>query len=213
MTTTDRDPASRSPTTSPSRATPERQRVTSLRAAAAHALPADPLPPTGLPAPAPAQVQKARAYLTPRYATGVDEVLWEARERPMPDHDAIDAIITASVRARRGAADHPDLVEVAAALVVLGAVRLNLDQTEARLLNTAQASGMSFDQIAAIFGLSAEAALERYRRLKPRLDVPAAPPPPPLPRRTTVRDEPSRLRRPTVDQPIWDELDDEDWGT
>ncbi|WP_344591537.1 hypothetical protein [Actinomadura vinacea] len=143
----------------------------------------------------------------------MDEVLWEARERPMPDRDAIDAIITASARAQRGTADHPGLVEVAAALVVLGAVRLNLDQTEARLLNTAQASGMSFDQIAAIFGLSAEAALERYRQLKPRLDEPAAPPPPPLPGRATARDEPNWLHRPTVDQPIWDELDDEDWGT
>ncbi|XVQ11590.1 hypothetical protein ACQP1W_03130 [Spirillospora sp. CA-255316] len=131
----------------------------------------------------------------------------------MPDRDAIDAIITASAQAQRGAADHPDLMEVAAALVVLGAVRLNLDQTEARLLNTAQAAGMSFDQIAAIFGLSAEAALERYRQLKPRLDEPAAPPPPPLPDRTTARDEPNRLGRPTVEQPIWDEPDGEDWAT
>ncbi|MEU8800974.1 hypothetical protein [Spirillospora sp. NPDC048819] len=55
-----------------------------------------------LPAPTPQRVQQARAYLTARHATGVDELLWESRERPMPDRDAIDAVITAGDQAGHG---------------------------------------------------------------------------------------------------------------
>jgi DNA-directed RNA polymerase specialized sigma24 family protein len=133
-------------------------------------LEADALPVGGLPVPDPETVRDARAHLTPRHATGVDEILWETRKRPMPDGDAVEAVITASDRAQQGAGQPPEVMDVAAALVVLSAIRLNLDQTEARLLNTAQAAGMSFEQIAAILDLSVEEAEERHRRLKPRLD-------------------------------------------
>ncbi|MBO2456359.1 hypothetical protein [Actinomadura violacea] len=166
----------------------------------------------GLPAPEPRIVLQARAYLTPRHATGVDEFLWQARERPMPDRDAIDAVIDAGDRAQHGTGDGPEPVEVAAALLVLSAVRLNLDQTEARLLNTAQAAGMGFEQIAAVLNLGVEEAEERYRQLKPRLDEPAAPSPPPTRRATTPGGSPRRPGAPPTDQPTWDELDDEDWG-
>jgi hypothetical protein len=127
-----------------------------------------------LPAPLPETVRVARAYLTPRYAVGVDGFLWEVMEQPLPDLDAIDAVIAASDRAQRGAGDQPQLMEVAAALVVLGAARLDMDQTEARLLNAAQASAMGWEQIAAILDLSVEEAEERHRQLKPRLDEPVA---------------------------------------
>jgi hypothetical protein len=74
-----------------------------------------------LPAPSPEMVSAARDYLTPRYAVGVDGFLWEAMERPLPDLDAIDAVIATSGRAQAGAGDQPQqLMEVAAALVVLG---------------------------------------------------------------------------------------------
>ncbi|MGI8333069.1 hypothetical protein ACRYCC_24205 [Actinomadura scrupuli] len=135
-----------------------------------------------LPAPAPTMVRAARAYLTPRYAVGVDQFLWETKEHPLPDLDAIDAIIDASDRAQEGTGDQPPPMAVAAALVVLGAARLNIDQTEARLLDAAQAAGMGWEQIAAILDLSAEAAEERHRRLKPRIDEPAADVLPPHPR-------------------------------
>ncbi|HEX6467500.1 MAG TPA: hypothetical protein VF069_00280 [Streptosporangiaceae bacterium] len=47
-----------------------------------------------------------------------------------------------------------------------------MDQTEARLLNAAHASGMGSEQIAAILNLSVEQAEERHRQPKPRLDEP-----------------------------------------
>ncbi|GGU92485.1 hypothetical protein GCM10010182_04700 [Actinomadura cremea] len=166
----------------------------------------------GLPAPTPQTVQQARDYLTPRHATGVDGFLWESRRRPMPDRDAIDAVITAGDRARRGSGDGPEPVEVAAALLVLRAVHLLLDQTEARLLDTAQDSGMGFEQIAAILDLSVEDAEERYRQLKPRLDEPAAVPSPPPGRASPPDTVAHRRREPAREQPTWDELDDDDWG-
>jgi hypothetical protein len=128
---------------------------------------------TCLPAPSPETVRAARAYLTPRYATGADQVLWELMEHPLPDLDAIDAVLAASDRAQRGPGDQP-LMAVAAALVVLGAARLEVDQTEARLLDAAQASAMGWEQIAAILGLTVEETEERHRQLKPRLDEPVA---------------------------------------
>jgi hypothetical protein len=169
--------------------------------------------PVGLPAPAPHAVQQARAFLTPRYATGVDGFLWQSRERPMPDRDAIDAVIDAGDRAQRGDGDGTEPVEVAAALLVLSAVRLALDQTEARLLDTAQASGLSFEQIASVLDLGVEEAEERHRQLQPRLDEPTAAPSPSPPHRAGAPG--SRPHRPatrTRFSPTWDELDDEDWG-
>jgi hypothetical protein len=128
----------------------------------------------GLPAPTPEQVRAARAYLTPRYAVGVDGFLWAALDHPLPDLDAIDAVIAASDQAQHGTGDQPQPMELAAALVVLGAARLDMDQTEARLLNAAQVSALSWEQIAAILNLSVEETEERYRQLKPRLDEPVA---------------------------------------
>lgn len=137
---------------------------------------AAPCPPGSLPVPQPTMVRLARAHLTARYATGVDAFVWEARQHPMPDHSAIQAVIAASDRAQRGAGEPPPATDVAAALVTLSAIRLELDQTEARLLTTAQMSGLDFAQIAAILDLSIEDTKDRYRSLQPRLDQPASPP-------------------------------------
>jgi hypothetical protein len=127
-----------------------------------------------LPAPPPETVCAARAHLTPRYAVGVDGFLWESRQRPLADLAAIDAVIAAGDRAQRGASGQPPPMDLAAALVVLAAARLDMDQTEARLLNAAYASGLSSQQIAAILDLGVEHAEERHRQLKPRLDEPVA---------------------------------------
>lgn len=127
-----------------------------------------------LPAPPPETVRAARAHLTPRYAAGVDAFLWDSRQRPLSDLAALDAVITASDRAQRGASGQPPPMDLAAALVVLAAARLDMDRTEARLLNAAHASGMGPEQIAAILDLSVEHAEERHRQLKPRLDEPVA---------------------------------------
>lgn len=132
-----------------------------------------------LPAPPPTTVRAARAHLTPRYAVGVDAFLWESRQRPLSDLAAIDAVIAAGDRAQRGASGPPPPTDLAAALVVLAAARLDMDQTEARLLNAAHASGMGSEQIAAILDLSVEQAEERHRQLKPRLDEPVAETPTP----------------------------------
>ncbi|WP_141955490.1 hypothetical protein [Actinoallomurus bryophytorum] len=142
---------------------------------------------TCLPAPSPATVRAARAYLTQRHATGADQILWELTEHPLPDLDAIDAVIAASDRAQRGPGDQPQPMAMAAALVVLGAARLDMDQTEARLLDAAQASAMGWEQIAAILGLTIEETEERHRHLKPRLDQPVAHVLPPRPYGQTHR--------------------------
>jgi hypothetical protein len=216
MTTANRTSAIRAPTgrnapTLPDRAVHSPQRMPSS-ADAVRRSPA--VVPVCLPAPAPQSVQQARAFLTARHATGVDEFLWETRKRPMPDRDAIDAVITAGGQAQHRTGESPEPVDVAAALLVLSAVRLDLDQTEVRLLNTAQASSMGFEQIAAVLGLSVEEAKDRYRRLKTRLDEPAVTPSPPLPAAPPRDTVTHQLRRPARDQPTWDELelDDEDWG-
>jgi len=214
MTTVNRTPAIRARTgrnafTAPGRAVHAPQHLPPTADAGLHS---PEVAFVGLPAPAPQGVQHARDYLTARHAGGVEEFLWESRKRPMPDRDAINAVITAGEQAQHGRGESPEPVEIAAALVVLSAVRLNLDQTEVRLLNIAQASGMGFEQIAAVLDLSVEEAEERHRRLKPRLDEPAAapsPPPPAAPPRDTATHQ---LRRPARTQPTWGELDDEDWG-
>jgi hypothetical protein len=202
-----RAPTSRGTSTIPGLGANEQERMSSSEDVVHHR-PA--VMSVGLPAPEPQSVQQARAYLTSRHATGVDEVLWETRKRPMPDRDAIDAVITAGDQPQDGG-EHAEPGDIAAALVVLSAVRLNLDQTEARLLKTAQASGMGLEQIAALLHLSVGEVQERHRQLKPRLDEPAAAPCQfPVSRVAARNAAPHRPRRSARDQPTWDELDD-DW--
>ncbi|MFI0486045.1 hypothetical protein [Actinomadura sp. 9N215] len=117
----------------------------------------------------------------------MDAVMWEARRHPMPDDAAIGAVIAASQAAQVGTGVQPELLEVAAALVLLEAVSLETDQAEARLLDTAQAAAMGWEQIAAILGVDVPEAEERHRQLKPRLDEPVAHVAASLPPRATAR--------------------------
>ncbi|WP_157430984.1 hypothetical protein [Actinomadura macra] len=166
----------------------------------------------GLPAPLPAQVRAARAHLTPLHATGVDAVMWEARRHPMPDRAAISAVIAASEAARSGTGVQPEPLQVAAALVLLGAVRLEMDQTEARLLDTAQAAAMGWEQIAAVLDMGVAEAEERFRSLKPRLDEPVAHVAAPFPGAAPHRG-PTRGHAPNWDgsarTQVWDEWDEQ----
>lgn len=149
------------------------------------------------PAPDPGLVRAAREHLTSRYARGVDTVLWEANRRPLSDHDAIKAVITSAGRecpgapsdgprgdARTrgsaggpadGAAGPPDGTDLAAALLLVHALRLDADRLECDLLSTARGSGMTWESIAALLELpTAGHAERRYERLLARRELPVA---------------------------------------
>lgn len=96
--------------------------------------------------PAPDVVAAARAHVTSGYAAGVEELLWETRRHLMPDLDAIRAVIDAAAEGRTSG---PDL---AAALVLTQAVRLDLDRLEADLLVAVRQAGLEWDTIAAVLG-------------------------------------------------------------
>jgi hypothetical protein len=86
-------------------------------------------------APEPGLVTAARAHLSQRFARGVQEVLWEGRGIPMPDQDAIAQVIKAAA-----AGDSLSAEDLAAALLLTQAVRLNIDLLEADLMDIARAA-------------------------------------------------------------------------
>ncbi|WP_344259914.1 hypothetical protein [Actinomadura napierensis] len=144
------------------------------------------------PAPDPKMVRAARVHLTGRYAKGVQVLLWETYERPMPDVDAIEAVIKA---AEDGTAIGPDL---AAALVLAQAVRLDADRREFRLLNAARDAGLEAEAIATVLDLpGAHAAREHIDHLVRRASRPVAAVSegPPLRSGSTGPDEDRRSRR------------------
>ncbi|HEX6518783.1 MAG TPA: hypothetical protein VF070_02040 [Streptosporangiaceae bacterium] len=122
------------------------------------------------PAPDPEVVAAARQHLNERYATGVDRLLWEAEKRPMPDSDAMAAVITPGGRA--------EALDIASALVLVQAARLNLDHLEHDLFEGAHAAGITAMAIAAILELPDEAAArERREWLAKRRALPGCPQP------------------------------------
>ncbi|HZR48111.1 MAG TPA: hypothetical protein VFB06_01190 [Streptosporangiaceae bacterium] len=62
------------------------------------------------PAPAPEMVDAARRHLTGQYASGVDLLLWDLEKRPMPDGDAVQAVVSARADGHR-----PDALDIASA--------------------------------------------------------------------------------------------------
>jgi len=116
-------------------------------------------------------VRAARAHLTSRFGKGVESLLWETREYPLPDVDAIAKVIAVI---RGGLGDGPpDSTDLGAALVVLQAARLDMDRLEVDLLDAVHEAGLEWAQIAAVLELpDAAAAEERYAKLRPRLDAP-----------------------------------------
>jgi hypothetical protein len=151
------------------------------------------------PVPSPQMVRAARAHLARRYATGVEALMWEEHDQPLPDIDALTRVITAAhtttnnhtTTGPAGKGGPPAAIDLGAALVVLLAIRLDIDRLEVELLQTARDSGMQWTTIADILGLPEPTTAEhRYEKLRPRLDAPVdhVRPSPPLtvrrPRRT-----------------------------
>lgn len=126
--------------------------------------------PPAPPAPPPETVTASRRHLTIRYALGVDRLLWETEKRTMPDVDAVRAVISAS-------ADAPpaDALDVAAALVTIQAMRLDLDALEADMLDAAQQAGVSAEAVAAALDLpDAASVAARHKALVSRRNAPRA---------------------------------------
>jgi hypothetical protein len=120
-----------------------------------------------LPAPDPAVVDSARHRLAARLAAAAGPYPGLLPGYLIDDLRAVHAVIDA---ARDDAEPPADALDVGAGLVVLGNLRLYLDQLEADLLNGAQRVGLGWDMIAAILGIPASAAQERYAVLRARPD-------------------------------------------
>jgi hypothetical protein len=93
------------------------------------------------------------------YARGVDRLLWDLEKRPMPDAEAVKAVITANA-----SEDSVDALDIGAALVLLHAMRLELDCMEADVLDAARASGLGDESLAAVMDLPDTAAVGVWER-------------------------------------------------
>jgi len=118
-----------------------------------------------IPAPAPETVAAARRHLTERFAAGVDRLLWETGQRPMPDLDAIAGVLAADGQAGP--------VDIGCALVLVQAIRLSLDHLEHDLFDAARGAGVTTRAVAAVLDLADAAAAEaRHRWLAERRALP-----------------------------------------
>ena len=84
--------------------------------------------------------------------------------------DDLRAVAAVRLAARYGAQPPPGPLDLGAGLVMLGNLRLYLDALEADLLDAATHLGLSWDLIAAIIGLPADDARERFRELRDHPD-------------------------------------------
>ena len=126
-----------------------------------------------LPIPSPETVRAARSHLARRYAEGVEELLWQEHGRPLPDVDAIAKSIDAVRSARDAGEATPPAMDLAAALVVLRAARLDMDRLEVALVEAVRDAGLDWETIAAGLDLSdGDAARRRYETLRPRAEAP-----------------------------------------
>jgi hypothetical protein len=112
-------------------------------------------------------VDSARHRLSAQLATAAWQYAVQLPGYLIDDLYAVNAVIDA---ARDGAEPSADALDVGAGLVVLGNLRLYLDQLETDLLNGAQRVGLVWDVIAAILGIPASAAQERHEVLRARPD-------------------------------------------
>jgi hypothetical protein len=127
-------------------------------------------------------VRAARSHLARRHAEGVEELLWQEHGRPLRDADAIAKSIDSVRRAQDAGEPTPPAMDLAAALVVLRAARLDLDRLEIALVEAVRDAGLDWEAIAAGLDLpDGDAAQRRYERLRPRSAAPTdcvAPPAP-----------------------------------
>lgn len=134
-------------------------------------------------------VSAARRHLTERYAAGVDRLLWDTEKRVLSDLDAIRAVLAARWSGQAEALD------VAAALVLIQAARLELDRLEHDVFLIAHTAGMSAEALAAVLDLpDGQAAIARQRWLETRHALPyAKTSPPPAGRRVApARHDPAK---------------------
>jgi hypothetical protein len=114
-------------------------------------------------------VTASRRHLTERYASGVDRLLWDTEKRLVPDLDAIRSVIDAA------SSGHAEALDIGAGLVLLQAVRLEVDRLEHDVFEGAHRLGMGEEAIAAVLDLpDAVAASKRRRWLKGRRALPHA---------------------------------------
>jgi hypothetical protein len=114
-------------------------------------------------------VTASRRHLTERYASGVDRLLWDTEKRLVPDLDAIRSVIDAA------SSGHAEALDIGAGLVLLQAVRLEVDRLEHDVFEGAHRLGMGEEAIAAVLDLpDAAAAGKRRRWLKGRRALPHA---------------------------------------
>jgi hypothetical protein len=118
------------------------------------------------PGPDPGVVESARHRLAAQLASA-GRYPGELPAHLMDDLRAVTSVLDA---ARAGAGRPADALDIGAALVVLGNLRLYLDRLEADLLDGAQQVGLGWDVIAAILGIPASEARERRAVLRARPD-------------------------------------------
>ncbi|MBT2213148.1 MULTISPECIES: hypothetical protein [Actinomadura] len=126
-------------------------------------------------------MRAARTHLTGRFARAAAGLLWEEHQVPLPDIEAAEETVAA---AEGGQATGPDL---AAALVVAQAARLDADRLEYRVWQAAERAGLSLEQIATVLELpSAEAARQHRAWLRARASLPTVPDGPTMRRRAPL---------------------------
>lgn len=122
-------------------------------------------------------VTASRRHLTTEYAHGVDRLLWDMDKRPMPDLDAIHAVVAANQ------AHLPvDALDIGAGLILLLEMRLELDCLEADVLGAALDSGLALDSLAAVLELPDPVLMRSrldYLLARRELPRPSAQPAPP----------------------------------
>ncbi|WP_433333502.1 hypothetical protein [Spirillospora sp. CA-294931] len=125
-----------------------------------------------VPMPSQEMVDAARTHLTGKYAEGLEQLLWETDKYPLPDLEAVRAVLAVTGR--------PDTTgpDLAAALVLIQAARLTVDRLEADVMQAAREAGLSWEQVAAVLDLpDSVAAGRRYREMLVRRDQPNVEPP------------------------------------
>ena len=96
-------------------------------------------------------------------------MLWDTEKRLVPDLDAIRSVIDAA------SSGHAEALDIGAGLVLLQAIRLEVDRLEHDVFEGAQGMGMGEEAIAAVLDLpDAAAAGKRRRWLKGRRGLPYA---------------------------------------
>jgi hypothetical protein len=106
----------------------------------------------------------ARRHLTIAYARGARRLMWDTEKRPLPDAEAIAAVLAA--------AGHARMEDLSAALVLIQAQHLDLDRAEFELIGQLRGAGVIDDALAAMLELPGPAqAAARYQQLKARYQL------------------------------------------